>query len=197
MKNKHNHYCVACSIFKIELDHILADKSLNIDVKYLSSMLHMTPEKLQNELSTIINSKEKENDFILVFGDCCPHMTTIASQPNVSRTKGINCIEIFLGKEKYRKMRKDGVFFLMPEWTLRWKEVFKFELKLEGDIAKDFMNEFHTKIVYLDTGQIHIPRTQIKEIEEYTGLEVEIMKVDSTHLVQSIKQTIEDLENKI
>lgn len=181
--------CIACSIFRNELDEFISKNELKLDVEYLTSMLHMNPELLEIKL---LEKKEKlqkkYNKILLLFGDCCPNMLTIEKEKQVCRTDGINCIEIVLGKEKYEKLRRDGVFFLMPEWTLRWKEVFKHELKLKSDVVKEFMQEFHTKIIYIDTGQMEVPLEVLDEIHHYTGLKVEIMKSNNEVLKKAIEK---------
>lgn len=191
MKAKKENVCLACSIFKYELEQLKKEGNIDLPVSYLTSMLHMKPGELEKKLYEENKKLSAENkNVILLYGDCCPFMNKFEEKPNVKRTEGINCIEILLGKERYRKLRKDGAFFLMPEWTLRWEEVFKFELKLDGDIAKEFMREFHSKIIYLDTEQIEIPYKQIKEIKEYTGLNVEFIKADIKELNSSIQTAI-------
>ena len=187
--------CIACSIFKHELEEIKNDFGSNLEISYLSSMLHMDPELLDSKLNKALRHLPKdEENIIIVYGDCSPYMSNFNNKINLSRTNGINCIEIFLGKEKFQQLRKEGAFFLMPEWTLRWKEVFKFELQLEGDIATEFMQDFHSKIIYLDTGVIKIPNEHLKEIEEYTGLPVEIHKANNIELKKSVEEAINNLE---
>jgi len=191
MQTKKENVCVACSIFKKELEQLKKEKNIDISISYLSSMLHMKP----NELEKRLKEKNKKiandsNNVVLLYGDCSPFMNKFEEEPNISRTEGVNCIEILLGKKRFRKLRKEGAFFLLPEWTLRWEEIFKYELKLDGEIAREFMQEFHTKIIYLDTRQIKIPVEQIKKIEKYTGLNVEFMKVDLKELNISLQKAI-------
>jgi len=186
---------LACSIFKHELELLTNDEDLNFSTQYMSSMLHMDPEQLDNKILENKNNLLSNNkNIVLLYGDCCPNMNTYGKEPGISRTIGINCIEIFLGKEHYRKLRKEGAFFLMPEWTLRWKEVFKYELKLEGEVAREFMNEFHTKIIYLDTEQIEIPSDILNEIKKYTGLPVEILKANTLELKKSLDIALRELQ---
>lgn len=194
MKNKKETICLACSIFKNELALLKEKGEFGLNVLFQSSMLHMKPELLDERLRLAMTNLLDENkNVVLLYGDCCPHMNMIENEKATIRTKGINCIEILLGKETYRKLRKEGAFFFMPEWILRWEEVFKFELQLEDNIAKEFMQEFHTKIIYLNTGQIKIPYSQLKEIEKYTGLKVELMDADTSRLKDVLQRAIKQL----
>jgi hypothetical protein len=58
------------------------------------------------------------------------------------------------------------------------------------------MQEFHTKIVYIDTGHQKIPEKQLSEIQEYSGLPVEIMKVDDSQLEKALARSIENLRRQ-
>ena len=173
MKPKNETVCLACSIFKNEVVILKQNGEFDLKVLYQPSMLHMKPDVLDQRLAKekIKFGAEKKN-IVLLFGDCCPYMDKIENEGRVIRTEGINCIEILLGKKPYRTLRKEGAFFLMPEWTCRWEEVFKHELQLDGDIAREFMKDFHSKIIYLDTGNIDIPYKHLEEIENYSGLKV-------------------------
>lgn len=197
MKTKAKVIFIACSIFKNEIIEILKTIPAAIEVKFLSSMLHMKPREICKKLQQMKSSINFDAEQVcLIYGDCCPEINNLENENGVVRTEGINCIEIILGSEKYRKLRKEGVFFLMPEWTLRWEEVFKFELLLEGEVAKEFMQDFHTKIIYLDNGIINIPYEHIKEIENYTGLKVETMPTDKNFLKRSLLKKLKELENE-
>src|SRR6056297_2297664 len=182
-----NILCFACSIFKSELEALLKRGTFDIECTYFSSMLHMVPDVLDKKIESVLTEPGMDKrKILLLYGDCCPNMTIYEKQVNVFRTKGINCIEILLGKKMYKKLIKEGAFFLMPEWARRWKEVFQHELKLEGKIAAEFMQEFHSKVIYLDTGHLKIPKKQLTEIQQYSGLPVEIIKIDDSHLENTL-----------
>ena len=95
---------IACSIFKTELEHLKKDKKINSPIIYLNSMLHMYPKQLQE----ILDEKIQENShlkIVLVFGDCHARMIDYGENKNIVRTPGINCCEIFLGSDNYKKVR--------------------------------------------------------------------------------------------
>ena len=179
---------IACSIFRKEIESLQKQKLINIPFRYIGSMLHMKPEVLDNRLKEA-TEKERQNrdDIVLVYGDCCPHMHELETDEHIVRVCGLNCCEILLGSGRYRRLRSEGAFFLMPEWTLRWREVFQHHLGLEGDNARPFMKEMHTKLIYLDTGLFPVPESHLDEISGYTGLPVEIMQVSLDQLMVAIK----------
>lgn len=179
--------CIACSIFRNEIERLQAEAKIDLPVRFLGSMLHMVPEKLEKRLLEVVEEERaKGNEVVLAYGDCCPNMTGMGSAEGVERTQGFNCPEIILGKETYRNMRRDGVFFLLPEWTLMWRKVFEGTLGLLGGTAQDFMKEMHTRLVYLDTELVPVPEKELAEISEYCGLPVERMKVSLEPLLASL-----------
>lgn len=183
--------CVACSIFRKEIEVLRTSGRLELSVDYLNSMLHMVPVKLEARLQQALEATRADGsdpDVVLAFGDCCGRMETFESEPWTRRTEGINCCEIILGRETYRQLRREGAFFLMPEWALSWKQVFVGQLGLLGPCAKAFMQEMHTRLVYLDTGILPIPHEALAEASDFLGLPVEILPIQLDHLLASLEQ---------
>lgn len=183
--------CIACSIFRKEIEALQASGQLDLPVEFLNSMLHLVPARLEARLDTALGAardQHPDRDVVLAYGDCCGHMDTFESEPGTARTTGINCCEILLGSEAYRRLRKEGAFFLMPEWALSWKQVFVSQLGLLGPCAKTFMQEMHTRLIYLDTGLIPVPHASLSEASEFLGLPVEILPVSLDPLLASLKQ---------
>ncbi|MBN2103601.1 DUF1638 domain-containing protein [bacterium] len=198
MKSPNSIRCLACSIFKDFLDAILSEGEMNLDVEYISSMLHMHPSRLDEILEEkLAENQNISRNTLILFGDCHPYMQDQMKRYHAHRVAGINCAEILLGRKTYQALRKEGVFFLMPEWTIHWKEVFQQELGLDNTLAKEMMQDMHSRLVYLDLGTRRIPRMILNEISEYTGLPVKIMKVDpslfKTHLESALKSLQGDL----
>ena len=182
--------CISCSIFRREIEALRASGQFDLPVEFLDSMLHLVPAALESRLQEALRTARDDEPgqaVMMVYGDCCGHMETMASRPGTARTGGINCCEIILGSETYRRLRKEGAFFFMPEWTTRWKEVFQSQLGLLGPEVPTFMRELHTRIIYLDTGQIPVPRAELAEASEFLGLPVEIMPVSLDFLLASLQ----------
>ncbi len=183
--------CISCSIFRKEIEALQASGQLDLPVEFLNSMLHMVPAKLETRLQEALGSahaRQPDGKVVLAYGDCCGHMDTFESEPGTARTEGINCCEILLGREAYRKLRKEGAFFLMPEWALAWKQIFVGQLGLLGPCARTFMQEMHSRMIYLDTGLVPIPQAALQEASEFLGLPVEILPVSLDPLLASLQQ---------
>ena len=187
---------IACSIFRYELEYLQKEGRLNIPVVYLNSMLHMHPIELQILLDARIE-EYKNFRIILMFGDCHARMVDYEKNPNILRTPGINCCEIILGTDKYRKIRKDGAFILLPEWAERWKEAFIDDMGFKtSKAAIPFMQEMHNKIVYVDTGLQKKNNSIFEEISGYLGLPIEIYTSSIDELEKVVCRLISESEVK-
>ncbi len=183
---------ISCSIFRNEIEVYMKERNLN--VIFLDSILHMKPEKLNFSLKKTMEEEiHKGNKILLLYGDCSPSMRNFELNGQVTRVEGINCCEILVGREKYRELRKDRVFFLMNEWLVRWKEIFEKHLGLKGDIAKTFMKEMHSYLLYLHTGFTEIPVDSLNEISSYTGLKWQVLTVSTENIQKEIEKAIENL----
>lgn len=169
--------CIICSIFKNEIESLKEEGLFNCKVKYLTSMLHLDPCKLDVLLGKEI-LKQGDQSITLVYGDCCPGMLDFSVKPNIKRTEGRNCCELLLGKETYKKFLKEGAFFLMSEWVTRWEEVFLTYLKLNKGVAVDMMGHLHNYFLYLDSGKVPVPEETLNEISDYFELPWKVVKVD-------------------
>lgn len=198
MNSNHNVHIIACSILKLEILKILKDDNLNATTEFIDSSCHMYPEKLCKILERKTSSYLKANKkILLIFGDCHAKMIDMELLNGVARTKGINCCQILLTKEQYVKMFKEGAFFLMPEWVLRWHEIFGAALGNNRDIAEGIMkSDMRTHFIYLDTGLRELPENTLKEISDYFKMEYKIFKVSLCHLEQKIKAEIAMLNNE-
>jgi hypothetical protein len=184
---------ISCGIFRKEIERLDQSVLGGMRPVFLDSMMHMRPAALDVALSRII-SKHPGERFLLIYGDCSPHIQSLSARPGVSRVEGTNCCEILLGRDAYRELRKEGVFFFLPEWTERWKDVFLRELGLTApDIAQEFMHEFHKRLMYLDTGVDAIPKDTLEEISKYFGIPVEINAIGLECFSRAVDQGLRRL----
>lgn len=194
MSLRENRVCgIACSVFQEEIEMMRDKGKIDIQFAYLDSALHIEPAKLREKLDqAIAGERGRGNRVILVYGDCHPYMSESASGKNICRIRGLNCASILLGRDRYRELRKTGAFIFLPEWTARWREIFTDHLGLNRENAKSLMGEMHTKLVCIDTGISPVPHDILKEITEYIGLPMEIVRVSpEENLLVSVKEALE------
>ncbi len=185
---------VGCGILRKEFELLPKSVKDRFSAQFLDSLLHMNPAHLEQSLISI-KASQQDRGIVFLYGDCCPGMEELSSGEGKSRTAGLNCIEIYLGRDAYRKLRKEGTFFLMPEWARRWKEIFQRELGFETpESAREFMGASMTKALYIDTGSESIPEDELAEFAEYTGLPVSIQQVGTEHLLEALDEAYRKLE---
>jgi hypothetical protein len=187
---------LSCGIFKKELEYLFNNNKIEIQFNFFTSMLHLKPTLLEKKLNNSINQKP-HNGYILVFGDCHPRMNGYDSLPNVQRVTGVNCCEMFLGSKIYNELKKDGIFFLLPEWTHKFKNIFTRKLGFNSTNIKDFMYDMQSKICYLDTGIIEVPNKQLKSIADFTGLKVDVIKIELSFLTDAVNNAHKKLKEKL
>jgi len=182
---------ICCSVLQVEVESICQAHWPDYSLRFLPSMMHMHPERLAPALQLVLGDKLKQGyKVILIYGDCCAQMKTLEAMPGVVRTQGKNCCELLLGPKEYRRLSHDGVFFLIPEWSLRWKEIFSKELGLNSETATSMMKDIHRKLIYLDTGLVQVYKKALKEFSGYCGLPFEVQAVSLEHLCSAIEDAI-------
>ncbi len=180
---------LACSIFQKEIELLKQQGKINIPFEYIDSELHMKPLQLKE----VLKSKIKPQ-CVLCYGKCEPNLDKNTKYHNVIKTEGLNCIEIILGNKLYRKLRAEGSFFLLPEWTHKWERIFKELLGLSDiELARQFMNEMHTKMIYVNTGILPIPHKTLIEIEAFFNIPVKVIDIKLDELEKTINFSIQNL----
>lgn len=186
---------VSCGIFRRELELLGPDALRGAKPIFLDSMLHMHPQQLDDRLTAMLKTQQHPPTLI-IYGDCSPHMGDLARQPGVRKVRGVNCCDIMLGRERYRSLRRQGAFFFLPEWTMRWQDVFKIELGLASEkLAREFMHDLHKRLIYIDTKAIPVPRSTLAAIETYFAMPVEILPATLAPLAQSLALGMEELRD--
>jgi hypothetical protein len=160
---------IACSIFRDEIEALQREGELPHEVKYIPSMLHLNPSKLDLLLRKEL-LKRKDDPIALIYGDCCPSMLTFSQRDNIERPQVHNCCELLLGHERYIHHLREGAFFLMPEWVRKWRGIFLSYMKLNKSVAVDMMQHLHRYFLYLDTGVVPIPSEKLDKISGYFEL---------------------------
>ncbi len=185
---------ISCGVFEPEF-HII-DKALRecFEPSFLDSMLHMDIAALDETIRRALPPPGSKA--VLLYGDCSAHSLDLGNEKGRSMTRGVNCCEIVLGTRRFRELRKAGAFFLMPEWTERWEEIFKSNLGFkDSELAKSLMADTMKKIVYLDTGSRVPPLETLEAISDYLGLPFEIERTGVGNLEESLREALSGLRD--
>lgn len=183
---------VCCSVFCREVETLRDRHWPGVPVRRVNSMLHMCPGRLAAVVEALLERESaRRRRVVLVYGDCAVQMARFEKRPNVVRTAAHNCCELLLGREEYSRLLRQGAFFMLPEWTRRWKEVFSRELGLDQANASGLMGDMHRMLVYLDTGLAAVPEEALLSCSRYCGLPVEIRPVTLEPLRKAIAPFLE------
>ena len=184
--------CIACSVFRVELEALQEQGLLDSAIRFLDSSLHMSPTKLQTRMVPLVEEELGHGHrVLLVYGDCHVYMTDLAQRTGVTRIQGHNCCEILLGRDRYRRLLAEGAFFLFPEWAQRWRRTLSQLLDLNKALTVEMMREGHSKLTYLDTGVRQVPVEELKGCSDYFGLPYEVEDVSLEHLLRVISHARE------
>ncbi|MES9966466.1 MAG: DUF1638 domain-containing protein [Sedimenticola sp.] len=180
--------CLACSVFRPELSALSEQGEIDCRIRYLSSTMHMFPVKLDQRMQHLVDVERKRgHNVLMVYGDCHPHMHDLEQAGDVSRTRGIHCGEILLGKKRYKELLRERAFLLLPEWAMRWREILMHLEDLDEETTIELLRDRHDKFVYLDTGVVPIPEDDLKACAAHFDLPLEIEQVSLEHLRARIR----------
>ncbi len=182
--------CVACSVFCKELEAL--QDELDLEYHFLDSNLHLRPRELRERMAPLVESAREQSQVLLIYGDCHPYMTDL-ERPGVARTRGVNCGEILLGQERYKELVRAGAFFMLPEWTLRWREIFD---AFPGPDMAELIRDMHSKLVYLDTGVSQIPHKELQACSAWCGIPYEVLSVSLDHFLNVVNDAITKLQTR-
>lgn len=186
---------VTCSVFRAEVTHLWKTFWPHLKVPFQSSMLHMNPSKLGCRLETVVDKELAQGHrVVLVYGECFPGMAALESRPGVTRTRGGNCAEMVLGRDEYRRLLRDGAFFLLPEWAAQGNKYFRHDLGLNRANATSLMRDSHNRLLYLDTGVVPIPETGLHSVASHCGLPWEVLPVSLDRLRSVIEDAVHRLD---
>lgn len=184
---------ITCGIFQAEMA-ALAPRFPRLRFVHADSMLHMRPDLLQTRIDDLL-AEHPSGKVLFIYGDCTPRIVELCRQPGFAKTSGINCCEIMLGREEYRRLRKAGAFFFLPEWTMRWRQVFERELGFAGGRgAGEMLREVHTHLIYLDTGVMPVPQALLQEISRELAMPVTVLPTGLNQLEQAVAAAQERLD---
>jgi hypothetical protein len=169
---------VCCGALGAEVESLRRKHWPLLPMRLLQSMLHMEPACLGAKLETLVNRQLEGGTKVgLIYGDCCERVSALECREGVARTRCLNCAELLLGRDEYRRLSRAGAFFMLPEWTRRWREVFAVRLGLSEENAAGLMGDLHTRMLYLDTGVTPVPVEAITACARYCGLPWEVLPV--------------------
>ncbi|MDD2736411.1 MAG: DUF1638 domain-containing protein [Desulfuromonadaceae bacterium] len=162
---------LCCGVVRAEMEEVQRRGLIEGELLFLDSMLHMDPPLLEATLTAALEENpDQPHCLVLVYGDCSAHMLDLVRRFHVGRVAVINCAQLMLGRARYRQLMREEAFLVLPEWARRWEHIMKSELGLNEEVAHGLMGENRGVLVYLDSGLVPVPESQLEEFSAYSGL---------------------------
>ncbi len=180
--------CIACSVFKSQLDRLRDSGDFDLPVHYFPSELHTRERDLHKRLEIMLReSRARGGRTLLVAGDCHPFIKEQESLPGTCSVGGENCVEMLLGADNYRSLRRQRVLFLAPEWSAEWRDCLYDGLDSAEGGRRELRPGAYSKVVYLDTGSMPVPEATLSDMSRELGLPCEVMEVGPEPLLAAIR----------
>ncbi|MDC7235899.1 MAG: DUF1638 domain-containing protein [Spirochaetales bacterium] len=114
-------YCIACGVFRKDLEEILPALPETPEVEYLEGGLHAEPDLLRKELQSAIDNVPADfQRIILLYGVCGKGIVGLhAASQTIVVPRVHDCISLFLGgTREYRKQftHKPGTYYISAGW---------------------------------------------------------------------------------
>ncbi len=163
--------CIACGVFRSFLDELRQQGRFSLPTEYLPPHLHLYPLRLEELLTTQLNrQREHQHNVLLLYGDCCPHMTQLVDFAWGWRTPGTNCAQIVLGHDEWRRLVRAGAFFLFADWARNWHNIMTHIPGTDPQTFIAIFREQHQRFIYLDPGTEAIPERDLDDCARHFGV---------------------------
>lgn len=174
---------LSCSVVGAELHRLHRQGRIDGPVHVIDSRLHKVPDQLATRLDDQMHRLlEDGRKVVLVLGECTLSLGRGPLPEGVVRVDAINCVDMLVGRPERRRLLHDGAFFLLPEWTRRWREILTRLLELDDAATRELFRDQHRYFVYLDTGIVPVPEAALAECSDHFDLPVSVEPVTLDHL---------------
>jgi hypothetical protein len=185
--------CVACSVFRREIEALRSKGVLQLDACYVDVRLHHDRSRMMDELERLVHrSVEAGRKTVLVVGNCDARMHRLEQETLVSRTAGETCVDILLGEES-KELRANGMLPILPDWLVSWRDALIAEDGLATHLPGAWGKGPLRSMVYLHTGLIPVPFEQLNELSLFTNIPYEVKETPLHCLYARITEAAERL----
>ena len=181
---------IGCGILKKEIRFLAAKNGWHQGMTFLPSGLHVDFEKLQFSLEGCLQLHTGE-PAVVFYGACHPRMEQILAAAGVTRTPGQNCVDIYLGHERFCRELEQGAFFLFEDWALHWKEIVGAVMPGDPEIMRSIFRGSHTYLLAIRTPCSDDFSAEAEAISAMTSLELRWVDAGLEHLEATLAATLD------
>ena len=174
---------IACETIRDEVELALQRTGAELEIVWMSNLLHDSPERLKNALQEKIDKAEDDYDQLLfAYGNCGNGLLGLKSEKaTLIIPRYGDCIDILLSEKKNLERIRTSTYFLTQGWLRGEKSLdkeFQHNLEKYGESrarrVMEIMFKNYQKLMLIDSGAYpvadYLPR--VNDIGELIGLEV-------------------------
>jgi len=181
---------VGCGILQKEICLLIEKNGWPLGTAFLPSGLHVDFNRLQNSLDKCLTHYDGQVGFVF-YGACHPRMDQILAAAAVVRTAGQNCVDIFLGHERFCRELEQGAFFLFEDWALHWKEIVGSVMPGDPEIMRSIFRSAHKYLLAIRTPCSGDFTAEAEAVSRMTSLELRWIDVGLEELEANLVATME------
>lgn len=175
---------LACAVLEREVRTVLADADLDLEPRFLDPALHEATDRLPAAVAEALDHPGA----VVCCGLCHPALERTVKAGGGVRTCALNCLELLLGRERYRAEAAAGTYFLPEAWARDWltyaRRVFG-----PGDRAlRALMRSECTSLLALRTPCSGEFEAEARAVAEFTGLPLRWADADLVPLREALEQ---------
>ena len=185
---------ISCGVFKPALEQLqLEERFRDLNVTYLPSNLHNSPNDLENYLlKEFIVSQNKSERIICLYGECFPDIDDLCKQYGVDKIEGHHCYEIILGRRIFREIMNESArtYFLEKELILNFEEYCVKPLELYDDEMKEIFFRNYERLVYVRQPSDPDLTEAVNKIADFLGLSIIVHDADYANFEKMLIELI-------
>jgi hypothetical protein len=180
---------ISCGILQKEIRYLAEKNGWQLQFAFLPSGLHVDFERLRQSLEGCLERRQTQTA-VVFYGACHPLMTQILENAQVIRTPGQNCVEIYLGQERFCRELEQGAFFLFEDWALHWQEIVGGVMPGDPEIMRSIFRSAHSYLLAIRTPCSKDFTSEAEAVSRRTSLELRWIDVGLEHLEANLKATL-------
>jgi len=185
---------IACAVFWPAIEHLrLEERFPNVHVTYLSSDMHLYPQRLRDSLQIEVDFAKKRNERIIcLYGTCFPNIDDFCEEQGVIKVKWHYCYEMLLGEDRFRQLIDEmaGTYFLEKDLIVNFRECCLVPLELDDEEVKRACFQHYQRLLYVRQPSDTDLEPMAEEIAEFLELPLEIRDSDYSQLEAKLVELI-------
>ncbi|WP_036682609.1 DUF1638 domain-containing protein [Pelobacter seleniigenes] len=180
---------IGCGILEKEIRYLAERNNWSQELIFIPSGLHVDFDKLRNSLEKCLQ-QYKDKPAAVFYGTCHPCMDEILAGTQRCRTPGQNCVDIYLGHDRFSQELQQGAFFLFEDWALHWNDIVGAIMPGDPDIMRSIFRSAHKYLLAIRTPCSGDFTAEAEAISDMTALELRWIDIGLENLEENLRETL-------